>query len=67
MFVTFRTLEWNTKIVEGNKRLTSLRNLTPSATYSVRVSALNSIGEGPLSQPPVMVKTEQGGKKSLQL
>ena len=57
--------EWNTKVVEGNKWLTSIRNLTPSVTYSVRVSALNSVGEGPISQA-VMVKTEQGGKVILQ-
>jgi len=42
-------------------RLTSLREIIPDVTYTIRVGAINSAGAGPLSQV-VMVKTVQGGK-----
>ena len=56
----FVSLGWNFDNVGDNKVLTSLRNLTPSVTYAVRVAAVNSAGEGPPSKP-VRVKMIQGG------
>jgi len=53
--------EWNYKNIPGGKVLTTLEDLTTRVTYSIRVSAINSAGEGPLSQP-VKVKTIQRSK-----
>ena len=41
--------------------LTTLEDLTTSVTYSIRISAINSAGEGPLSLP-VKVETTQRSK-----
>ena len=43
------------------KLLTTLPDLLTSVTYSIRVSAVNSAGEGPLSQS-VQVITTQSSK-----
>ncbi|XP_055488592.1 receptor-type tyrosine-protein phosphatase S-like isoform X17 [Leucoraja erinacea] len=39
--------------------LTTIANLTPEATYTVRVLAFTSVGDGPHS-PEIQVKTQQG-------
>ena len=44
-----------------NAQLTTLTNLLTNKTYTIRVRAYTSVGEGPLSEP-VKVKTTQGGE-----
>lgn len=50
--------EWKSQIVDNN-RLTTLSDLIPMVTYTIRVQAHTSIGPGPLSQP-LQVKTWLG-------
>ena len=43
-----------------NAQLTTITNLWTNRTYTLRVRAYTSMGDGPLSEP-IRVKTTQGG------
>lgn len=64
--IIFFILEWDLEVVVGSIQLSSLQNLFTGVTYSIRVSASNSMGEGPYSDI-FMVKTVQGGEVLLKL
>ncbi|XP_043910010.1 receptor-type tyrosine-protein phosphatase S-like isoform X21 [Protopterus annectens] len=49
---------WQKQNVD-NGLLTTIPSLVPHETYSVRVLAFTSVGDGPLSEP-VQIKTQQG-------
>ncbi|XP_072904496.1 receptor-type tyrosine-protein phosphatase delta-like isoform X11 [Hemitrygon akajei] len=49
---------WQKHIVDDS-RMTTVANLTPETTYTVRVLAFTSVGDGPHS-PEIQVKTQQG-------
>ncbi|XP_078525688.1 receptor-type tyrosine-protein phosphatase S isoform X1 [Lissotriton helveticus] len=50
--------DWQKYIVEGSQ-LTTVKSLREDETYTVRVLAYTSVGDGPLSEP-MQVKTQQG-------
>jgi len=50
---------WVVHKVEGS-RLTTIPNLLPNRTYTLKVLAFTAIGDGPLSEP-IQVKMQQGG------
>ena len=43
----------------GDTTQTTISGLTPSTTYSIEVAALNSVGAGMYSDPPVIVEIPQ--------
>lgn len=49
---------WESQMVDNN-HLTTISDLTPHTTYTIRVQAFTSVGPGPVSAP-VQVKTQQG-------
>ncbi|XP_069072076.1 receptor-type tyrosine-protein phosphatase S isoform X3 [Pleurodeles waltl] len=50
--------DWQKYIVEGS-HLTTVKSLREDETYTVRVLAYTSVGDGPLSEP-MQIKTQQG-------
>jgi len=50
---------WTVHFVEGS-RLTTIPNLMTNRTYTLKVLAYTTVGDGPLSEP-VQVKMQQGG------
>lgn len=57
-------LNWITELsnVSANQRWILLRNLKAASVYQFRVSAVNSVGEGPPSEPSNVIRLPQEGK-----
>lgn len=57
-------LNWVTELsnVSANQRWILLRNLKAASVYQFRVSAVNSVGEGPASEPSNVIRLPQEGK-----
>ena len=41
----------------GSVTVATILGLTPSTTYSIEVAAVNSVGTGVYSDPPIIVET----------
>ena len=52
------------EVAGGNSQLTTISELMPNRTYTISVLAYNSVGEGPRSEPK-LVMTTQGGENAL--
>jgi len=50
-----------------NAQLTTVSNLITNRTYAISVLAHTALGDGPMSWPPVLVMTQQGGKAVCQV
>lgn len=61
-------LNWITELsnVSANQRWILLRNLKAASVYQFRVSAVNSVGEGPPSEPSNVIRLPQEGEKKNQ-
>lgn len=57
-------LNWVTELsnVSATQRWILLRNLKAASVYQFRVSAVNSVGEGPASEPSNVIRLPQEGK-----
>lgn len=57
-------LNWITELsnVSANQRWILLRNLKAASVYQFRVSAVNSVGEGPPSEPSNVIRLPQEGE-----
>lgn len=62
-------MNWITELsnVSANQRWILLRNLKAASVYQFRVSAVNSVGEGPPSEPSNVIRLPQEGKLFLHL
>lgn len=58
-------LNWVTELsnVSSTQRWFLLRNLKAASVYQFRVSAVNSVGEGPPSEPSNVIRLPQEGKQ----
>lgn len=58
-------LNWVTELsnVSANQRWILLRNLKAASVYQFRVSAVNSVGEGPPSEPSNVIRLPQEGSQ----
>lgn len=57
-------MNWVTELtnVSANQRWILLSNLKAASVYQFRVSAVNSVGEGPPSEPSNVIRLPQEGK-----
>lgn len=57
-------LNWITELsnVSATQRWILLRNMKAASVYQFRVSAVNSVGEGPPSEPSNVIRLPQEGK-----
>jgi len=56
---------WTVHNVDGS-RLTTIANLLPNRTYTLKVLAYTAVGDGPLSDE-IQVKMQQGGTHAVLL